>query len=247
MLPWDHNAYYDRLLLRAVPAGAERVLDVGCGAGRLAGALAARVRHVDALDRDPTMIDAARRRVPDNVDCRLADVTTVPLPAGHYDAIVSMTALHHLPLAATLARLAEALRPGGVLAVVALPRRDLPRELPVELVASTWHHLIGLVLAAGGDRTRPGSPLRHDPDHRRMPTRDAELTTRQVREQARVVLPGVHVCRLLALALPADVATSRPALPITDGSRHYDPQVTTMTDSEGLPCARSFSRPCSDS
>jgi trans-aconitate methyltransferase len=35
------------------------VLDVGCGAGTLARRLAARTRHVDALDHSPTMLAAA--------------------------------------------------------------------------------------------------------------------------------------------------------------------------------------------
>jgi SAM-dependent methyltransferase len=157
VLPWDHNVYYHRLLLRAVPAGADTVLDVGCGAGQLATKLAVRARRVDALDRDPAMIELARVRAPSNVDCLLADVMVTDLPVGHYDAIVSMSTLHHLPLESALLRLAQALRPGGVLAVVALPRRDLPRELPVELAATTWHHLIGLGLAAGGDRTTLGA------------------------------------------------------------------------------------------
>ena len=39
-LSWDPNAYYQRLLLRHVPAGTRRVLDVGCGAGALAVRLA---------------------------------------------------------------------------------------------------------------------------------------------------------------------------------------------------------------
>jgi predicted TPR repeat methyltransferase len=38
---WDHNAWYHRLLLRQVPAGAQHVLDVGCGAGTLGRRLAA--------------------------------------------------------------------------------------------------------------------------------------------------------------------------------------------------------------
>jgi hypothetical protein len=29
MLDWDHNAYYHSLLLRYLPAGSRRVLDVG--------------------------------------------------------------------------------------------------------------------------------------------------------------------------------------------------------------------------
>ncbi len=177
MFPWDHNAYYHRLLVREVPADAAHVLEVGCGAGQLASELASRARYVDALDRDPAMIEEARRRVPGNVTCDLADVTHTELAAGRYDAIVSMSALHHLPLVPALRCLAEALRPGGVLAAVALPRRDLPRELPVELVATTWHHLIAVGLAAGGNRTRLGSRLCHDPGCDQMPMRDPDLTT----------------------------------------------------------------------
>lgn len=79
--------------------------------------------------------EAARRHAPANVTCVLADVLE-PLPADHYDAIVSITALHHVPLADALRRLAPALRPGGVLAAVVLPRLDLPREAPTEIVAA---------------------------------------------------------------------------------------------------------------
>jgi SAM-dependent methyltransferase len=195
VLPWDHNAYYHPLLLRLVPEDAARVLDVGCGSGRLAGELAARVRQVDALDRDPVMIAAARRAVPANVRCIPADVLTHPLQSAAYDAIVSVSALHHLPLASALRRLAAALRPGGVLAVVALPRRDLPRELPVEVAASTVHHLLGAAMLVTG--TRWGAGLRHSADHDAMPVCDPELTTRQVREQAAAALPGATVRRLL--------------------------------------------------
>jgi hypothetical protein len=118
------------------------------------------------------------------------------LPVGHYDAIVSMSRLHHLPLESALLRLAQALRPGGVLAVVALPRRDLPCELPVELAATTLHHLIGLGLAAGGDRTTLGARLKHSSDHDQMAMERPTLSTREVRRQATLVLPGVQVRRL---------------------------------------------------
>ncbi len=197
-LPWDHNAYYHHLLLREVPVGTDRVLDVGCGAGGLASELARRAGHVVALDRDQTMIDIARGHVPDNVTCVLADLWDYPLLDGSFDAIVSMAALHHLPLPRALRHLATALRPGGALAVVALPRRDLPRELPMELVATSWHHLLGFglaVSAATGDGI--GSRLRHGPAHAHMPAQHADLTTSQVREQASAVLPGVRVRRLL--------------------------------------------------
>jgi 2-polyprenyl-3-methyl-5-hydroxy-6-metoxy-1,4-benzoquinol methylase len=61
------------------------------------------------------MIEAAQLRAPANVTCTLTDVMKLPLPEQHYDAIVSITALHHLPLGDILRQLAPALRPGGVL------------------------------------------------------------------------------------------------------------------------------------
>jgi SAM-dependent methyltransferase len=193
---WDHNARYHRLLLRQVPPGAQRVLDVGCGAGALARALAARVPHVDGVDRSPVMIDAARRSAPANVTLHLGDALTVGLPDGGYDAVVSAAVLHHLPLADALPRMAGWLRPGGVLVALALPRRDLARELPVELAASATHHGLGAAFA-GLRRLTGAELLRHEPTHAEMPVADAALTTREVRNEASRLLPGARVRRLL--------------------------------------------------
>lgn len=193
---WDHNAWYHRLLLAHAPAGAERVLDVGCGAGTLARAVAARVRQVDGIDRSPAMIEAARAAGPANASFQLADALTVDVPDGGYDAVLSSSVLHHLPLADALPRMARWLKPGGVLAAVALPRIDLPHDLPIELAAIATHRTLGLTFAAL--RPLTGAPLfRHEPTHDVMPVADGELTTRQVRAVAAAVLPGVRVRRLL--------------------------------------------------
>jgi SAM-dependent methyltransferase len=195
MLAWDHNTYYHRLLLSQLPPRPARVLDVGCGSGAFAGKVAARSECVDALDKSPQMVDAARASSPANVHCLLADVMTHPLVPGAYDAIVSISALHHLPLQLALPRLAGALRPGGVLAAIALPRVDVPRELPVEVAATVYHHLVGLALAAA--RRSGASGARVDSSHADMPMLDPTLTIRQVRQQATAVLPGATVRRLL--------------------------------------------------
>ncbi|SFT46226.1 Methyltransferase domain-containing protein [Geodermatophilus amargosae] len=187
-LRWDHNAHYWPLLLRALPDRCERVLEVGCGAGDLACVLAGRAAAVDAVDRSPAMVALARARVPSNVRVVEADVLAVPLPADGYDAVVGGSALHHLPLDEALRTLAAAVRPGGVLAMVALPRTDLPRDLPVEALAAVLDRVVGL-----GRRVR-GRPSSGTPG---MPVRDPVLTTRQVRSRARAVLPGVRVRRLL--------------------------------------------------
>jgi len=131
---WDHNAYYQRLLLKRLPEQCGRVLDVGCGAGAFAARLADHAEHVDAVDKSAPMIEAARRRAPANVSCIHADVLKLSLPADHYDAIVSIAALHHLPLDDALRHVAPALRPGGVLAAVVLPRSDSTHEAMPKVV-----------------------------------------------------------------------------------------------------------------
>ncbi len=83
------------------------------------------------------MVAATCSSAPSNVTVVEDDLLTVPLPEGGLDAIVSIAVLHHLPLAPALPRFAAALRPGGVLAAVGLPRLDLPCDLPIELASVT--------------------------------------------------------------------------------------------------------------
>ncbi len=143
------------------------------------------------------MIEAARRRAPANVSCLHADFLKLSLPAEHYDAIVSITALHHVPLGDALRHLAPALRPGGVLAAVVLPRSDLPRELPLELVAAVANRVFGALFAVLRTTGR-GSWYLPESAHEAMPkVVDAPLTTRQARDIAAATLPCGDVRRLL--------------------------------------------------
>jgi SAM-dependent methyltransferase len=197
MFAWDHNAYYWRLILRQLPARCRRVVDVGCGRGGFAALLAERCDAVDAMDRCEAMIATARQRVPGNVNCGLGDVVADGLPGDGYDAVVSIAALHHMPLDTVLPRLADGLRPGGVLAAIALPRRDLRHEWPVELAAALGQRVLAVAFLAQrrlgvGQGHAKGS---HDTE---MPVvMDPPLSTRDVRQIASTVLPGAQVRRLL--------------------------------------------------
>jgi SAM-dependent methyltransferase len=194
LLAHGHNQYYQPLLLAELPSPCDRVLDVGCGTGGFAVRLAARARHVEALDRSPAMIEQARARVPANVTCLEADVLTQPLPEAGYDAITSISALHHVPLPVVLPRLAAALRPRGILVAIAVPRADLPRDLPVEAAAAAWNLARRGLLSALTATGRIPEPCDEGP----MPVADGTQTLRQVRAQARTALgPQVTVRRLL--------------------------------------------------
>jgi len=197
VLDWDHNAYYHRLLLGLLPPRCHRVLDVGCGAGSFATRLASRVDQVDAVDRSAKMIELARQRTSDNVNCILADVLTDPLPVDGYDAIFSISALHHMPLEDALLRLAALLRPAGVLAAIALPRTDLVRELPTEVVAAVGHPLLGAGFVAARS-VGSSDCFAKDKSHAAMPVvMDPQLTTREVAQRAGAVLAGARVRRLV--------------------------------------------------
>ena len=85
---------------------------------------------------------------------------------------------------------------GAVREARALPRRDLPRELPVELAAAAASAGLGLAFAAL--RPLTGTPLfAPEPTHGAMPLADPVLTVRRVRAATGAVLPGARVRRLL--------------------------------------------------
>ena len=126
---WD-AATYDRvadpmtrwgsIVLDRLPlAGDERVLDAGCGTGRVTEALAERLPdgHVIALDGSAAMVDAARERLARfgaRVSYLVADLGA-PIPlAEPVDAVFSTATFHWVPdHDALFANLAAVLRHGG--------------------------------------------------------------------------------------------------------------------------------------
>ncbi|MEE3099345.1 MAG: class I SAM-dependent methyltransferase [Pseudomonadota bacterium] len=99
--------------LAAMPDGG-RALDLGCGAGHWAAAMMAAGLEVRALDASEGLVAQARAR---GVPAELGRFEDLDETAAHDGVWVSFSLLH-APLAAwpdALARIARALRPGGVL------------------------------------------------------------------------------------------------------------------------------------
>jgi SAM-dependent methyltransferase len=128
-LPWPG---WDRVAA-LLPEDPLRVLDVGCGNGRLAADLHARdlelVRYV-GIDASAALLDAARARVGPLLGERARWVehdflATQPagagLPPGPFELVALMGVLHHVPggetRTALLQSAAERLAEGGLLAV----------------------------------------------------------------------------------------------------------------------------------
>src|SRR3954468_10129502 len=84
----------DRLELR----GDERVLDAGCGTGRVTAALLERLPRgeVVAVDGSPAMIEEIRARLGDRVEAFVADLQELTLDRP-VDAVFSTATLHWVP------------------------------------------------------------------------------------------------------------------------------------------------------
>ena len=137
---------FDRLGL----AVGERVLDMGCGAGRHAFEMYRRGADVIAFDMDAdelaavsdlfaAMREAGEVPVGAEADIKQGDALQLPFPDGEFDRVVAAEVLEHIPDdERAIAELVRVLRPGGTIAVT------VPRWLPEKIcwALSDQYHLV---------------------------------------------------------------------------------------------------------
>lgn len=142
-------------LIDAMVGRGSRILDAGCGTGRVGGELASRGHTVVGVDADPVLIEAAQTDHP-GATWLTQDLAELDLPgagvAGPFDVIVSagnvMTFLAPSTRGLVLANLASLLAAGGRLVVGFGAGRGYAFEtffddaagagLVAELLLSTW-------------------------------------------------------------------------------------------------------------
>ncbi|HEY5351558.1 MAG TPA: class I SAM-dependent methyltransferase [Streptosporangiaceae bacterium] len=136
-----------------LPAGAgDRLLDLGCGAGRHAFEALRRGASVVALDADEAELRgvrdmagamAAAGEVPAGADARTVrgDATRMPFPDGAFDRVIAAEVLEHIPDdRRALREIARVLRPGGQVAVT------VPAWLPERIcwrLSDDYHNVPG--------------------------------------------------------------------------------------------------------
>ncbi|WP_437187875.1 glycosyltransferase [Planctomicrobium sp. SH668] len=124
-------------VLELVPSTSQRVLDVGCGGGRLGAAIKARqAAEVVGIELNPLAIDSACQRLDEVI---VGDIQTgaIEFPDGTFDCVICADVLEHLrdPLA-VLRRLRRWLSPGGVL-ITSLPNVRNQKVIR-SLLAGNW-------------------------------------------------------------------------------------------------------------
>jgi ubiquinone/menaquinone biosynthesis C-methylase UbiE len=96
------------------PKKGERILDVGCGTGRIIGQLLKRTKHVEGTDVSEEMLDVAKKRFP-NVSFFRSDIEKrIPRKGNTYDKITCSLVLQFISnLERTLSEFHRVLKPRG--------------------------------------------------------------------------------------------------------------------------------------
>jgi SAM-dependent methyltransferase len=120
----------DLLIDRSDVRANDRVLDVACGPGIVACAMAARARHVVGLDFTPAMLEQATTLQAEqklqNVEWRQGTAVKLPFVDASFDLVITRFSFHHYrdPYA-SFGEMVRVTRPGGTILVADVaPRAD---------------------------------------------------------------------------------------------------------------------------
>lgn len=120
---WESGAHNLDATLEPFDArftGSERVLEIGCGMGRITRAIAARAASVVGIDVSAEMVERARQALADlaNVTIELGNGQDLSgFDSASFDAVYSFIVFQHIPDPAVtceyVAEIGRVLRPGG--------------------------------------------------------------------------------------------------------------------------------------
>jgi ubiquinone/menaquinone biosynthesis C-methylase UbiE len=110
-----------------------RVLDVACGPGIVAEALAPGTGEVVGCDMTPEMLEKARERCAkaglDNTRFTPGRAEALPFPDASFDVVVSRSAVHHFPdPPAAFREMARVVKPGGRVITVDVQSSEVAEE-----------------------------------------------------------------------------------------------------------------------
>jgi trans-aconitate methyltransferase len=124
---------FERIALLTGLDRTHRVLDLGCGPGQIAIAIAPFAGHVVGIDPEPEMLDQARAAAPELewIAGSSYDLAALAGRLGPLRLVTMGRSFHWMDRAATLAQLDTMVEPAGTVALISDDHPDVP--------ANAWH------------------------------------------------------------------------------------------------------------
>jgi SAM-dependent methyltransferase len=148
--------------------GTGRLLDLACGTGQVAFALARSFAEVWAVDQEPEMIEVAKDKADrSGMAGQFRFVTDsaedLAVPREHFDLVTIGNAFHRLPRVAVAAAVLDWLRPGGFLALLWGGSPNLgaaPWQRALTATMERWQQRLGADerIPAGWQQARDARP-----------------------------------------------------------------------------------------
>lgn len=119
---WNHNNHYHKEILKQIPIGIKKSLDIGCGEGEFAAMLSQRSKSTIGIDSHEMAISKGKKdyQYRENLLLINDNFMNYDFREELFDAITCIATLHHLETEKALVKMKKLLAPGGTLIILGL-------------------------------------------------------------------------------------------------------------------------------
>lgn len=158
-LPYPEPLLQSFLARAALPTRGAKLIDLACGPGRVALAIAERFDEILAVDLEPEMIEAGRReaarRGVDHIRWSVGHVEDFAAPADHCDLVTIGEAFHRLDRPRVAAKVFSWLKPGGALVTLGMTGFQYGNAPWRRILADLVTRFVGTPATRTGDKPNP--------------------------------------------------------------------------------------------
>lgn len=134
----------DELKKMIIKTGGKKVLDLGCGTGRLFPFLVESGKNLTGLDISSKMIEKARKKYP-KIESIIGDSENLPFKDNSFDIVISAFVVVHLKnIEKTFSEVYRVLKNGGAFIVTNINQKKAPKlklDTKNKIVIKSFYHM----------------------------------------------------------------------------------------------------------